>query len=225
MIAIDLPIAGKQKMQVTEHEELRNIVEVINMFHIHGLNGPEQFYNAASAWFRSKLENYQGAERLSQFERNFVYFAEATGCSIAYAMNVLKTGEPDVTEDKVDKFIEYVGKALPQQHIEPILNFLHGSSDSLQCRPFAKVDWRQIRKLRATASIQEYFTYVASESVPFYMATILADMHLQVYLLDPRLKESCSMLSNGIISDTLYGQIMKSCRAMAYFFPATINDE
>lgn len=211
-------------MQITNQDELRYVTEVINTFSIHAVDGPLKLYDAAAAWFRSKVDNYTGKDLLSQLEKNFVYFSEATGCSVAYASNILKTGEPKVSEAKVDDFIEHVGKTLPQQQHDAILNFLHGYSNTLNGHSFAKVDWRETRRLRESPKVQDYMNFLATESVTFHMATTLADLQLRAYALNPHLSGACSLLPSGIISDTLYGYIMKSCRAIAYYFPAILKD-
>lgn len=215
----------KGKMNITEITELKYMVEVLNTNAMYLLDGPLTLYNTAFDWFDSKLKAYPSDhELLPQFERNYVYFAEATGTTVWMSMKLLVTGKPEIQQDQIDYFMNKVGKTVPSEKVNDTLNFLHGYSSSPHKETLAKVSWQQLRHLRETLDSSQYLAYVAGEALVCFMATILADLHLRSYALNPKLKGSCGLLQASIVSDTLYGCLMNSCRGLAYYFPNVLRN-
>jgi hypothetical protein len=204
---------------VNDETELEALVKATNFEAFAVVGGGKVLYDNAASWFNSKVKTHSRnpAELTNQIEKNYVYFAEATGNSIGYCGRYLCNGMPVVPKNKLKAFVTQVGRNEPLISAHGVTEFLHGYSQ-LQFDHRAKVDWRQVRLEKERLEADDYFITTAHQAVVFHMATVLADVHLERYFGDTLFRRSCRNMVNGVVLDTLYREIVESAQALHDFY-------
>ena len=179
-----------------------------------------QLESMSEQWYEDKIQRYHsnGAALIDQFERNAIYFVEATGSTCLFIARYLVEGEPKVsTIEQIQNIAQYVGMELPRKTVKPqIEQYLWGLIDD-EPETFSDYDWTRIRNMRNDCLekndpefYSDYIDEIASICKIFKVATVIADNIYMQFLNTPQYGMIASELNINEVFQLVWDDVSSS---------------